>query len=204
MEFLKRYRWALITGSAAVLVAGFLLFRPDTLFIDDMVDESLADAFTATSETEPASTPPTTTPPGTAAAAGAATDEETVAAGTVSAPTTLQPESSGPVSAATGEFVGIDHRAEGTAAVYEQDGRYVLRFEDDTDIQNGPDLFVWLLESDEYTGGDPGEVIDLGRLKGNVGGQNYQLPTEYDPDVHRYVLIWCKRFSVPFAASPLS
>ena len=79
----------------------------------------------------------------------------------------------------------------------------MLRFEDDTDIQNGPDLFVWVLESSSYDGGDPGEFIDLGKLKGNVGGQNYALPAEFDPDVHQFVLIWCKRFSVPFAASPL-
>ncbi len=79
----------------------------------------------------------------------------------------------------------------------------VFRFEDDTDIQNGPDLFVWLLESDSYEGGSPGEFIDLGKIKGNVGGQNYELPAAFDPDIHQFVLIWCKRFSVPFAASPL-
>ena len=104
----------------------------------------------------------------------------------------------------TGAFYGIDHSAEGTATVYEQSGSFVLRFEDDTDIQNGPDLFVWVLEADSYDGGDPGEFIDLGKIKGNVGGQNYELPAEFDPDVHQFVLIWCKRFSVPFAAAPLT
>jgi hypothetical protein len=107
------------------------------------------------------------------------------------------------VAIRTGEFYGIDHSASGTATVYEQGDEYVLRFEDDTDIQNGPDLFVWVLESDSYGGGDPGEFIELGKLKGNVGGQNYSLPAEFDPEVHQFVLIWCKRFSVPFAASPL-
>ncbi len=203
MKFLKRYRWALIAGGAALLVAGFLLFRPDTLFVDDVVDESLAEAFvtTAAAGVEPATTP--TTAPADAAPDPAAEDGEPGDDTVPADPTTTVPQPSEPVTAVTGSFFGIDHRAEGTAAVYEQDGRYVLRFEDDTDIQNGPDLFVWLLESDEYDGGDPGAVIDLGRLKGNVGGQNYELPPEYDPDVHRYVLIWCKRFSTPFAAAPL-
>jgi hypothetical protein len=108
------------------------------------------------------------------------------------------------VAVSTGGFYGIDHSAEGTATVYEQDGEFVLRFEDDTDIQNGPDLWVWVLESDSYDGGDPGEFIELGKIKGNVGGQNYALPDNFDPDVHQFVLIWCKRFSVPFAAAPLA
>ena len=80
----------------------------------------------------------------------------------------------------------------------------MLRFEDDTDIQNGPDLYVWLLPSTSYEGGTPAEYIDLGFLQGTVGGQNYDLPDEFDPDVHRTVLIWCLRFAVPFATAPLS
>ena len=74
----------------------------------------------------------------------------------------------------------------------------------DTDIQNGPDLYVWLLPSTSYEGGTPAEYIDLGFLQGTVGGQNYDLPDEFDPDVHRTVLIWCLRFAVPFATAPLS
>ena len=80
----------------------------------------------------------------------------------------------------------------------------MLRFEDDTDIQNGPDLYVWVLPSDSYEGGIPDQYLDLGTLTGNVGGQNYQLPEGFDPEVHRTVLIWCLRFAVPFAAAPLA
>lgn len=109
-----------------------------------------------------------------------------------------------PVVVGSGGFYGIDHSAAGTASVYEQDGSYVLRFEDDTDIQNGPDLYVWVLETSEYDGGNPDGFIDLGKLKGNVGGQNYALPAEYEPGTHQLVLVWCKRFSVPFAAAQLA
>lgn len=80
----------------------------------------------------------------------------------------------------------------------------MLRLEDDTDIQNGPDLYVWLLADTDYRGGTPPEFLDLGRLKGNVGGQNYVLPAEYDPALHRTVLIWCQRFAVPFAVASLT
>ncbi len=205
MDLIKRYRWLIAGLGLAVLVVAFLLFRPDKLFVDDVVDESLEDAFGALAvETAP---PTTTAPPVTTTTSPPATGDDTDApppttTTTVAPTTTAAP--SGPVAISTGSFFGIDHRAEGTATVYEQDGNFVLRFEDDTDIQNGPDLFVWVLETDEYDGGDPGEFIDLGKIKGNVGGQNYVLPDEFDPEVHQYVLIWCRRFSTPFAAAPLA
>ncbi len=204
MDLIKRYRWPIIGVGLAVAIVGFLLFRPDKLFVDDVVNESLADAFgePAVAASAPATTQPPAAPETTAAPEPGSDEEPTP---TTAAPTTTQaPEPTGPVATSAGSFFGIDHRAEGTATIYESDGRYVLRFEDDTDIQNGPDLFVWLVASDDYDGGDPGEYIDLGKLKGNVGGQNYELPAEYDPNVHQFVLIWCERFSTPFAGAPLA
>jgi len=203
MEIIRRYRWPIIGLGAAALLVGFLLFRPDKLFIDDAVNESLADAFPIAATTAPTEPPATTTTTTTLAPDDNGTSETTVPT-TTTTTTTAAPEPTGPIAIADGAFYGIDHSAAGTATVYEQAGSFVLRFEDDTDIQNGPDLFVWVLESDSYDGGDPGEFIDLGKIKGNVGGQNYELPAEFDPEVHQFVLIWCKRFSVPFAASPLA
>jgi len=69
--------------------------------------------------------------------------------------------------------------------------------------ENGPDLSVWVLPSDSYEGGTPGEHRDPGTLTGNLGRQNHQLPESFDPDVNRTVPIWCLRFSVTFAAGPL-
>jgi hypothetical protein len=207
MNLIRRYRWPLIGFGAAVALVGFLLFRPDKLFVDDRVNESLADAFSATTEqtlTEPDSSiaedVTTTTTTTTTAQNSTEPDSDVVADETT---TTTEPPA-GPVVFGTGSFYGIDHSAEGTATIYEQAGTHVLRFEDDTDIQNGPDLFVWVLAADDYQGGTPDGYIDLGKIKGNVGGQNYELPAEFDPDVHQFVLIWCKRFSVPFAAAPLA
>ncbi len=180
MKALFRKPWV-VAGGLVVLVVGFLLFRPDTLVTDVRVDESLEAAFTTS----------TTGAPNLPA-------ESTAATTTTSSPVAEI------VEIASGAFSGIDHRASGTATVYSQDGRYVLRFEDDTDIQNGPDLYVWVLPSDAYEGGVPDDYLDLGTLTGNVGGQNYQLPEGFDPAVHRTVLIWCLRFAVPFAAAPLA
>jgi len=198
VETLKRFRWPIIGVGIALAVLAFLAFRPDKLFVDDAVDESLADAFTTTTEQ---AAPPETTTSTTAATETTQPAEEST---TTTPPTTTTTTPAVPVLVTTGAFYGIDHSAEGTAAVYEQDGTYVLRFEDDTDIQNGPDLYVWVLPAADYQGGTPADYVDLGKIKGNVGGQNYALPTEFDPDEHRFVLVWCDRFSVPFAAAPLA
>jgi hypothetical protein len=196
MKFLMRWKWPIVGIGTIVVIVGFLAFRPDKLFVDDVVDESLSDAFV----TESSAAPPVTTTTVAPTSGSTAPSESTTT--TMPAPTTTQPAE--PVAISTGDFFAIDHSASGTATVYEQDGTYVLRFEDDTDIQNGPDLYIWLLADDEYSGGEPSEYIDLGKIKGNVGGQNYELPPEFDPDLHKFVLVWCLRFSVPFAAAPLA
>jgi len=200
MDLIKRFKWPIIGLGLVVVVLAFLAFRPDKLFIDDVVDESLTDAFAtdqAATETITTSTlPPTTVTTAPEGASTTTTEPEPT--------TTTTTEPSGPVAISTGQIFGIDHSAEGTATVYELDGDFVLRFEDDTDIQNGPDLFVWLLEDDDYTGGIPESYIDLGKIKGNVGGQNYALPAEYDPQIHRFMMVWCLRFNTPFAGSPLA
>jgi hypothetical protein len=175
---------------SVVLLVGFLAFRPDKLFVDDVVDESLSQAFAA-------STTSTTVPSSTVPSDGGDPNETST-----TTTTTVTPATTDPIAVSSGAFYGIDHAASGTATIYEQSGSYVLRFEDDTDIQNGPDLYVWLLPTADYQG-TPKDYIDLGKIKGNVGGQNYVLPPEFDPEFHRSVLIWCLRFSVPFAAAPL-
>ncbi|HJR88442.1 MAG TPA: DM13 domain-containing protein [Acidimicrobiia bacterium] len=182
----------LVPGVAIVLIAGFLLFRPDKLFADDPVAESLNEAFATTTSSGSATT-----------SVGAALPSSTGNPAT-SIPAATATTSPGPTALATGQLTGIDHRAEGTAAIYEEGGRYVLRFEDDTDIQNGPDLYVWVIEGGAYESGLPSRYLDLGKLKGNVGGQNYELPDEFDPTTHRGVLVWCLRFAVPFAFAPLT
>jgi hypothetical protein len=200
VETLKRFRWPVIGISIAIAVVAFLAFRPDKLFVDDAVDQSLAEAFTTTTAQDASSDTISSTTPTTEATEGVG-DSTT---STTTPPTTTTTVPAAPVRVTTGSFYGIDHSAEGTASVYEQNGDFVLRFEDDTDIQNGPDLYVWVLPSADYEGGTPPDYIDLGKIKGNVGGQNYELPTNFDPAVHRSVLVWCLRFGVPFAAAPLA
>ena len=45
--------------------------------------------------------------------------------------------------------------------------------------------------------------ISLGPLKGNIGDQNYNIPTEADLDRYRAVTIWGRRFGANFGTAPL-
>lgn len=70
-----------------------------------------------------------------------------------------------------GNFVGAGdgfHNAEGVAKVIQlTDGNYILRLENFKST-NGPDLYVYL--SEDKTNAD---IINLGRLKGNIGNQTH-------------------------------
>ena len=78
------------------------------------------------------------------------------------------------------------------------DGTQVLRFEN-LDVTNGPDLYVYL--STDTTADD---FVSLGKLKGNMGNQNYPIPENTDLEKYKTVLIWCQPFSTLFGSSQLS
>lgn len=94
-----------------------------------------------------------------------------------------------------GTFAGLaGHSGEGTARIIESGGKTYLRFEDDFRVTNGPDLFVHFGKDGAYDG-----AARIGALKGNVGGQNYEIPVDLDPRDFNEVWVWCRAFSVPFA-----
>ena len=91
------------------------------------------------------------------------------------------------------------HKAEGVAKVINlADGRTFLRLEN-LKATNGPDLYVYL-----STDRDTSDIVNLGRLKGNIGNQNYEIPTGTDLSKYNTVLIWCKAFSTLFGSAILS
>jgi hypothetical protein len=45
--------------------------------------------------------------------------------------------------------------------------------------------------------------VNLGRLKANIGNQNYEVPEGTDLTKYGTVLIWCKAFSVLFGSADL-
>jgi hypothetical protein len=75
----------------------------------------------------------------------------------------------------------------------------------DTDTDNGPDLYLYL--SPNGADGDEAAFDDghlsLGRLKGNLGDQNYEVPAEADLARYHSVVIWCDRFNSAFGAASL-
>ena len=79
-----------------------------------------------------------------------------------------------------------------------EDGTYAVRFEDDFEVTNGPDLFVYLGKDGTY---DKGAV--LGRLKGSMGGQNYIIPSSIIATAYNEVWVWCRAFGVKFGSAQL-
>ena len=111
-------------------------------------------------------------------------------------------QTSAPQIAAASEFISLDHGTSGTALVVAlPDGGVTLRFED-LDTSNGPDLYVVLTPHAADSGNYDGR-LQLGRLKGNRGDQNYDIPPGTDLTAFRSVVIWCERFSSPFGAAPV-
>ncbi len=112
-----------------------------------------------------------------------------------------------PVSILTGQFHSVAHETKGTASVHDLGGgRRVLRLTEFA-TSNGPDVRVYLVAaqdaSDNATVTKAG-YIELGKLKGNEGDQNYEIPAGADLTKYRAVTIWCHRFSVNFATAPLT
>jgi hypothetical protein len=124
-------------------------------------------------------------------------------------PETAMASTGATVSAAllSGQFHSVAHQTKGSAAVHELGGgRRLLRLTEFS-TSNGPDVRVYLVAaadaSDNETVTQAG-FVELGKLKGTEGDQNYEIPAGLDLEKYRAVTIWCRRFSVNFATAPLT
>lgn len=109
----------------------------------------------------------------------------------------------GNVEFASGRVEGLAHGASGRAAIVEvAGGERMLTFAN-LDTDNGPDLRVYLVAGAVAGDGDVDDFVDLGRLKGNKGNQQYVVPAGTDIDRYGTVVIWCRAFSVSFAKADL-
>jgi hypothetical protein len=101
-----------------------------------------------------------------------------------------------------GDFMGVNdgiHNAEGKVKILRlSDESQIVRLEDFRST-NGPDVHLYLAIDKQAS-----DFIDLGRLKANIGNQNYQIPLDTDFNKYKYVLIWCQPFSVLFGSAQLS
>lgn len=175
-----------LTGLAGLTVAAFLFlyFEPQKLFIEDRVNEDLPKGLgsAGTGQSSPANSN----------GDGATT------------PASAQPTSK-PTVLATGNFRSLEHESSGKALIIQlPDGSKTLRFED-FKTSNGPDLVVYLSPVPATAGLRAyGEgFVDLGHLKGNIGDQNFDIPSDIDLRDYKSAVVWCRRFSVGFAVAPL-
>jgi hypothetical protein len=110
----------------------------------------------------------------------------------------------GNVAVASGSFQAVRHSARGQARAIElASGGHVLTLTN-FEVDNGPDLRVYLVGGPATTENEVDDVVDLGRLKGNKGNQQYAIPGSVDLDRYSTVVIWCRAFSALFARAPLS
>ncbi len=103
---------------------------------------------------------------------------------------------------AGGQFASYSHETSGKAIVFDENGQSTLRLEN-LKTSNGPDVHVYLVKGMDPKMVKDGSFIDLGTLKGNIGDQNYTIPTGTKLDEYNAVTVWCKRFSVGFGGAEL-
>ena len=98
------------------------------------------------------------------------------------------------------------HKGSGSVTIYRlEDGSHVLRLEE-LEVTNGPDLRVILSPHPDPQGrGDvtAAGYVELGKLKGNIGNQNYPIDAGVDVSALNSVVIYCKPFHVLFAVAGL-
>jgi Electron transfer DM13 len=99
----------------------------------------------------------------------------------------------------SGRFTSGAHDTSGVANVVRlRSGSRVLTLDLRTDA--GPDLRVYLAPGD---GSDVDDHVDLGGLKGNIGTQQYSIPSPTDLGRYMSVVVWCRAFSVRFGSAVL-
>ena len=136
---------------------------------------------------------------------------DTVSDGSVSSTEVMEAADAvgGPQIIATGNFRDADsfHQGSGAATIYRSaDGSGLLRLEDFR-VTNGPDLHVLLSPATDPVSRDElqaASYVGLGKLKGNIGNQNYEIPANIDANAQGSVIIYCMPFHVIFSVAPLA
>ncbi|MFN3218972.1 MAG: DM13 domain-containing protein [Acidimicrobiales bacterium] len=210
--FIRRNLLAVL-GAGTLALAGlawlaFGYFGIHTAFIDDEVSEAGPVFASGAAADEPAAADGDAAPTTDADDEAEATDGEADAAaadgGTAPEPAD-DAEADAPaeiVTLVSGSFTGLGSYSGGGDAVVLNDGteQRFLRFEENFETSNGPDLNVYLTVGGDVDAG----YVDLGDLRGNIGSQNYEIPVEVDLAQFDTVVIWCVRFGVGFAEAPLA
>ena len=105
-----------------------------------------------------------------------------------------------PRELSSGPLRGVGHSASGRTALVDVAGTVVLRFED-VDIEGTPGPQVHLVPAGART---PDGGVPLGELAAERGSFGYALPAGVDVTRAWTVLVWCRPFATPVAASELA
>jgi Electron transfer DM13 len=118
---------------------------------------------------------------------------------TPATPTTLPATVNITKALGIGDFMNGTHPTTGSVKILEdsQDKtkKYLVFENFKTDA--GPDLKIYLSEDVKAA-----KFIEISKLE-NTGNFNVLIPTSADLDKQKYVLIWCKQFSVLFGSAQL-
>ncbi|MEM8924438.1 MAG: DM13 domain-containing protein [Actinomycetota bacterium] len=188
MSFLQNKLVAVGIGAVAAALAAFLafgVFGIQTLFTDTVVDEG-GPTFASGAEVEDSEE------------FQDAMDEAAENQSEVDESTDDMPMENEVVTLASGSFTSLSRYTVTGDALVLNDGseQRFLRLEG-FESTNGPDLNVYLFAEN-------GDFVDLGDLRGNIGDQNYEIPTDVDLSVFNKVSIWCVRFGVGFGEATLA
>ena len=103
----------------------------------------------------------------------------------------------------SGRFESVRHPATGVATAIRLAGGGRVLTLTDFEVDNGPDLRLYLVAGEARSEDEVRDPIDLGALKGNRGDQQYELPADLDLGRYSTAVVWCRAFSVLFARAPL-
>ncbi len=195
----KKTRLVISLVSVSVIVSAGTYFQPWKLFTDTRVEEALPRLMDTTVATKDTTSEKVNEE--------VVEKEEQLSGGKSATDSTEVIDS--PEVLAEGKFITHEHATTGYVKILKySDGSRILRIEN-LKTSNGPKLEVWLTDApvieglDGWRVFDDGKFFNLGALKGNIGSQNYSIPSEINLDDFSSISIWCERFSVSFGAAAL-
>ncbi len=195
----KKTRLVISLVSVSVIVSAGTYFQPWKLFTDTRVEEALPRLMDTTVATKDTTSEKDNEK---------VVEKEEQLSGGKSATDSTEVINS-PEVLAEGKFITHEHATTGYVKILKySDGSRILRIEN-LKTSNGPKLEVWLTDApvieglDGWRVFDDGKFFNLGALKGNIGSQNYAIPSEINLDDYSSLSIWCERFSVSFGAAAL-
>ena len=97
-----------------------------------------------------------------------------------------------------GGWVSKQYQVNGAWQIEKRDGQTVIKFSDDFQTNNGPDLKLFLTKNDisRVTGSNASGGVLISKLKNVNGYQEYVVPGNININDYASLVILCEKFSV--------